>query len=54
MLQHNSVTIHVACCIIACILFAFAGFYWPEPLTPHRGKLVALGLFFWCLSTFFN
>ena len=37
--------------ILALVLFAIAGFAWLAPVEPYRGKLVALGLFFWVLST---
>jgi len=39
--------------VLALVLFALAGFGWPAPIEPYRTKLVAMGLFFWCLSTFF-
>ncbi len=34
--------------IVACIFFLIAAWNWPSPPPVN---LVALGLFFWCLST---
>jgi hypothetical protein len=39
--------------VLALVLFAIAGFGWPAPVEPYRTKLIAMGLFFWVLSTFF-
>jgi len=45
--------LHLIFMVFALVLFALAAFGWPQPIEPYRMKLVAGGLFFWCLSFFF-
>ena len=59
MLGHTSATAHTVCVVIAAVLFALAAFTgpWfgaPQPHPWYFGKLLAGGLFFLTLSTFFN
>ncbi len=39
--------------VLACLLFLFAGVMWftPPDREPYRVRLIALGLFFWSVST---
>lgn len=52
-MEHNNAPMHLIFIVLAMVLFAIAGFGWPAPVEPYRMKLVAAGLFFWVLSTFF-
>lgn len=53
MFQHNEATPRIICAVLALLLFGIAGFAWPVPVEPYRLKIVAIGLFFLTLSTFF-
>ena len=53
MNTRNDAPLHLIFVVLALVLFALAGFGWPAPVEPYRVKIVAAGLFFWCLSTFF-
>jgi hypothetical protein len=53
MNERNSAPLHLILIVLATVLFFLAAFAWPAPVEPYRMKLVAAGLFFWCLSTFF-
>ena len=53
MLTRNVAPLHLICVILALVMFAIAGFGWPTPVEPYRVKIIGIGLFFWCLSTFF-
>jgi hypothetical protein len=53
MEARNSAPLHLIFVVLAVVLFALAGFGWLAPVEPYRTKLIAAGLFFWCLSTFF-
>jgi hypothetical protein len=50
---HNAAPLRLIFVVLALVMFAIAGFGWPAPIEPWRGKLLGLGLFFWVLSTFF-
>jgi hypothetical protein len=51
--EKNSAPLHLIFVVLACVLFAISGFGWLPPVEPWRTKLIAAGLFFWVLSTFF-
>ena len=53
MTARNEAPLHLICVVIAMVLFGIAAFAWPVPFEPWRLKIVACGLFFWTLSTFF-
>lgn len=53
MEQRNGAPLHLFLIVLACVLLGLAAFAWPAPVEPWRTKLLAAGLFFWCLSTFF-
>lgn len=53
MNERNSAPVHIILIVVALVCFAFAAFAWPPPVEPYRSKLIAAGLFFWVLSTFF-
>lgn len=53
MTERNAAPLHLIFVVLALVLFAIAGFGWPAPIEPWRLKIVACGLFFWTLSTFF-
>lgn len=53
-MPHNEAPLHLIFIVVALVLFAIAGFGWLVPIDPWRDKLIALGLFFWVLSTFFG
>ena len=53
MTERNSAPLHLILVILAAVLFFLAAFAWPAPVEPYRTKLIAGGLFCWCLSTFF-
>lgn len=54
MLEHNAAGLRIIFTVVAMVLFAIAGFTWVAPFEPWRDKLIAMGLFFWVLSTFFS
>lgn len=54
MYQHNQAPVHLFLVVLACALFAIAAFGWPAPVDPWRTRLIAAGLLFWTLSTFFG
>ena len=54
MTQRNEAPLHLIFVVLALVLFAIAGFGWLAPVEPYRTKLIACGLFFWTLSTFFG
>ena len=53
MTSRNEAPLHLFLVVLAGALFFFAAFAWPAPVEPYRTKLVAAGLFFWVVSTFF-
>jgi hypothetical protein len=58
MNQHNEAPLHLIFVCLALVLFGLAAFAGPWSQAPqepwYRGKLIAGGLFFWTLSTFFG
>lgn len=50
----NEGSLHIICVVLALVMFLIAGFGWPAPVEPYRVKFIGIGLFFWCLSTFFG
>ena len=53
MNDRNAAPLHLILVVLACVLFFLGAFAWPAPVEPYRTKLVAAGMFCWCLSTFF-
>ena len=53
MTERNGAPLHLILVVLAVVMFAIAAFGWPAPVEPWRVKIVAAGLFFWSLSTFF-
>jgi hypothetical protein len=53
MFTKNEGSPHIILVVLALVFFAIAGFGWPAPVEPYRLKIVAVGLFFLTLSTFF-
>jgi hypothetical protein len=52
MNTRNEAPLHLIVLVLALVLLFLGAFAWPAPVEPWRVKLVAAGLFFWCLSTF--
>jgi hypothetical protein len=53
MTEHNAAPVRLFLVVLATVLFFVAAAAWPAPVEPYRTKLIAAGLFCWCLSTFF-
>lgn len=53
MLEHNAAPLHVILIVISLVLFGFAAFVWPPPIEAYRVRLIAAGLFFLVLASFF-
>jgi hypothetical protein len=51
--EHNAAPLRLILMIVGLVLFAIAGFGWPQPIDNYRVKFIAAGLFFVTLSTFF-
>jgi len=52
MNQHLSAPLHLFLMVLATVLFFIAAVAWPAPVEPYRTKLIAGGLFCWCLASF--
>lgn len=46
----NNAPLHLIVFVLALVLLFLGAFAWPVAVEPWRMKLVAAGLFFWCLS----
>lgn len=53
MNDHIGAPIRLFLMVLAIVLFFIAAVAWPAPVELYRTKLIAAGLFCWCLSTFF-
>ena len=51
--EHVSASVRIFLLVLALVLFLGAAIGWPAPIEPYRVKIVAGGLFCWCLSQFF-
>jgi len=53
MLPRNEAPIRLIFIVLALVMFAIAGFGWPNPIEPYRLKFIGIGLFFYVLASFF-
>lgn len=53
MFGKNESSLHIILVVVALVCFGFAAFAWTAVFEPYRSKLIAAGLFFLTLSTFF-